>query len=78
MTTSLDHNKILSKGVTMCPETVELQSILNEDKDGIFGIRTDFALKEKFNTDNITLCQVKELGYEVRNEIPNSEIWWFK
>jgi hypothetical protein len=72
----LDLRKLLTSKTERCAEVLELQHILKESKDGYFGIKTLTSLQKKFNRSDVALCQLKQLGVEVRSQIPNSEIWW--
>lgn len=82
---ALDLNKKLDIHVLKCPEVIELQRVINTSesdekkhlhKDGIFGLYTEKQLKLIINKSKTTLSYMREWGFEVRDEISESEVWW--
>ncbi len=74
----LDKDVLLYEGMTKCVEIIELQNIFSLSKDGYFGIRTSEKLKRTCKVQFIKLSDLEELGFKVRKEIPESEVWWMQ
>ena len=74
----LEQHNILQLGTLRCPEIIELQKNLGITKDGYFGKNTEKELYTKLNKSDITLFELKILGYDVRKTMPVSEIWWME
>ena len=72
----LDLNKTLNIYTLKCAENIELQRLIDTPKDGIFGVNTKKALQNKLDRKSIKLSDLKEMGYDVRDEISESEVWW--
>lgn len=73
---TLDLNKTLDINTLKCVETIELQRLIDVPKDGFFGMNTKKSVEEKLDKPFIKLSDLKEMGYDVRNEIDESEVWW--
>lgn len=78
MNVLIDKNILLYNGMPKCVEVVELQNVFGLTKDGYFGIRTSEKLKRTCKVQFIKLSDLEELGFEVRKEIPESEVWWMQ
>ncbi len=74
----LEQHNVLRLNTLRCPEVIELQRILGITKDGYFGKNTEKELYTKLNKSDITLFELKILGYDVRKTMPVSEIWWME
>jgi hypothetical protein len=72
----LDLNKTLNIYTLKCPEVIELQRLIDVSKDGIFGSKTKREVELKYGKNSVTLSDFKNMGYDVRNEISESEVWW--
>ncbi len=72
----LDLNKTLNIYTLKCAETIELQRLIDISKDGIFGSKTKREVELKSGKTTVTLYDFKNMGYDVRNEINESEVWW--
>lgn len=72
----LDLNKMLNIYTLKCAETIELQRLIDVSKDGIFGSKTKKEVALKSGRTSVTLSDFKNMGYDVRNEIDKSEVWW--